>query len=845
VNEESSTGRIITFYSFKGGTGRSMALANIAWILASNGMRVLVVDWDLEGPGLHRYFHPFLLDEHLDNSEGIIDFVQNFESAARLSERDIEAREDWFMPHTNLLRYAVSLEIDAFPKPGTIDFVPAGRQDAGYSIRVNGFNWREFYQKLGGGIFLEAVKKRLRQEYDYILIDSRTGVSDTSGICTVQMPDDLVVCFTLNSQSIDGAAAVAHSAVAQRKKGSEATLTVWPVPMRVEMVESDKLEAARDYVHSKFDSFIDHFDPSEQEKYWGSVEVLYEPFYAYEEVLCTLKDRSSNSKSMLASMEAITEYLSKKEIRQLQRISEAKRTGFLDLYLRRGRRTVGDRAAILLDLAQTLIAEAEVSRDTDISDQVVWDEVAKILANKSSRNITQKIDFDASNKISSEPSRNQEKADVTSRIFARKAPEFPQSLLLKELSSLGVESSYTVDIITALFGGGVEPSENDPIALVRVPAIRGHLRFWWRATRGAEFESSDELWRREEKIWGSTTEPSRIEITVSLGRLGRQESCEGLITRGRLGYALFPFQGNARENKRYAVYTRDAQFTLSLRYPEELASDVKAALWAWVNFGGLGARTRRGCGALFCKELAPGSADNVTDWLRANRAEFGLNAKQLRPWPTFGTVLVNPLHEVPERAWSNAIGLLHRFRQGDIGRNAGQNGRPGRSRWPEADSIRALTGQTDPRHAQSTTLDDPAESPAFPRASLGLPIVFHFKDRQDPAQLELYPAWTDSSREDLTRMASPIILRPLAVGNGTKALAMILRLKTPPPAAVRFSDSPRFKDGSGGRFTGKRVISRPDLTRYAISPMKRRSAMGSALQSFLSLAKEEGFQEVG
>ncbi len=34
----------------------------------------------------------------------------------------------------------------------------------------------------------------MRKEYDYILVDSRTGVSDTAGICTVQMPDTLVVC---------------------------------------------------------------------------------------------------------------------------------------------------------------------------------------------------------------------------------------------------------------------------------------------------------------------------------------------------------------------------------------------------------------------------------------------------------------------------------------------------------------------------------------------------------------------------------------------------------------------------------------------------------------------------
>ena len=56
----SRDGQIVTFYSFKGGTGRTMALANVAWILAANGNRVLVADWDLESPGLHRFFQPFL-----------------------------------------------------------------------------------------------------------------------------------------------------------------------------------------------------------------------------------------------------------------------------------------------------------------------------------------------------------------------------------------------------------------------------------------------------------------------------------------------------------------------------------------------------------------------------------------------------------------------------------------------------------------------------------------------------------------------------------------------------------------------------------------------------------------
>ncbi|HEX2224177.1 MAG TPA: AAA family ATPase, partial [Thermoanaerobaculia bacterium] len=202
-------GRIITFYSYKGGTGRSLALANVAWVLASNGKRVLVVDWDLEAPGLHRYFHPFLVDRDLSSSDGVVDFVIDYATEAMTPPRPGETvPPDWYRRHADITRYAASLEWEGWelPRGGTLDFVGAGRQGLSYSTRVNTFDWRGFYDRHGGGVFLEAVRDRMREEYDYILLDSRPGVSDTAGICTVQMPDDLVVCFTLNNQSIEGAA---------------------------------------------------------------------------------------------------------------------------------------------------------------------------------------------------------------------------------------------------------------------------------------------------------------------------------------------------------------------------------------------------------------------------------------------------------------------------------------------------------------------------------------------------------------------------------------------------------------------------------------------------------------
>ena len=313
-NAERQPGRILTFYSYKGGTGRSMSLANVAWILASNGQRVLVIDWDLEAPGLHRYFSPFLDDPELQQTRGVIDFFTEFVEGShieklRTSSPSAEPDPRWFDRYSNLARYAVALDFE-FPNDGTLDFVCAGRQGPEYSLKVNSFQWRDFYEKLGGGVFLEEIKTKLRDEYDFILIDSRTGLSDTSGICTVQMPDDLVVCFTLNRQSIFGARDAARSADQQRRKPNGAPgLRVWPVPMRVELGEKDRLDAARTLMRSEFVGLAWHLTREDRERYWSEIEVLYVPYYAYEEVLATIADKPGSSTSLVSSMLTLTQRL--------------------------------------------------------------------------------------------------------------------------------------------------------------------------------------------------------------------------------------------------------------------------------------------------------------------------------------------------------------------------------------------------------------------------------------------------------------------------------------------------------------------------------------------------------
>ncbi|HVG56705.1 MAG TPA: PASTA domain-containing protein [Vicinamibacterales bacterium] len=349
-------GRILTFYSYKGGTGRSMALSNVAWVLASAGRRVLVIDWDLEAPGLHRYFAPFLIDDEVTASKGLIDLVDDYSNAAiGPAQQGAATDPEWFRPYTDFSKYVVTVNFKKFPTGGSIDFLPAGRQGDHYALAVSSFNWQNFYDRLGGGGFFEAFKQRARDKYDYVLIDSRTGVSDTAGICSVQMPDTLVVCFTYNNQSIKGAAAVARSARATHRKivderqallrsasaprvssnvqSQTLPFRVFPVPMRVDDGESDRLALREAFARETFKDLVDHIKPNEILEYWQQVQVPYRVFYAYEEVLSPFKDDPRSPRSVLASQVRLTKFITDDDVTEFkQLLSPEEQKTYLDAY---------------------------------------------------------------------------------------------------------------------------------------------------------------------------------------------------------------------------------------------------------------------------------------------------------------------------------------------------------------------------------------------------------------------------------------------------------------------------------------------------------------------------------
>ncbi|BBC34612.1 hypothetical protein SGFS_059060 [Streptomyces graminofaciens] len=325
---QNRNGTVITFYSYKGGTGRTMALANVAWILAANGHRVLAVDWDLEAPGLHKFFHPFLDAQLLRATPGLINLIDDYR---REAVRDLPDRApDWHRSYARVRPHALSLDWP-FPEGGSLDFLSAGKRHRDYPI-VGNMDWDRFYASYGGGQFFDAMRSDMQRYYDYTLIDSRTGLSDLADICTVQMPNTLVVCYTLSDQSIEGAAAVAQDI---RERYGDKNIRILPVAMRIDLGEKDKLDAGRALAKERFSGLPSGLDGDRLTDYWASMEILYQPYYAYEEILAAFGDPPKTANSMLSACERLTSVITEERVTKLPPISETKRGQYKSAYTRR------------------------------------------------------------------------------------------------------------------------------------------------------------------------------------------------------------------------------------------------------------------------------------------------------------------------------------------------------------------------------------------------------------------------------------------------------------------------------------------------------------------------------
>jgi tetratricopeptide (TPR) repeat protein len=313
-------GKVITFYSYKGGVGRSMALVNIACLMAKQKKSVLLVDWDLEAPGLHAFFF-HAVDK---NTPGLVDFITDVIDASRSDCTNNDEEFSLYLSD-NMHRY-IQKDIQIEKSEYQLDLMKAGKFDDDYSTKLNAIDWMGFYKNFPA--FFRTFAEHLESQYDYILVDSRTGLSDTGGICTMLMPQILVLVFALNNQNLKGVLDVARQSVNYRFNSNDfRDLVVLPLPSRIDDQNSVELATwMKQYTESFQDLFTELYmlDKCLLENYFNIAKIPYKPAHAYGEKIPVLTEKMNNDSflsyhyaqfyTLILNEEPIYEILSSEEI---------------------------------------------------------------------------------------------------------------------------------------------------------------------------------------------------------------------------------------------------------------------------------------------------------------------------------------------------------------------------------------------------------------------------------------------------------------------------------------------------------------------------------------------------
>ena len=169
--------------------------------------------------------------------------------------------------------------------------------------KLERFDWHDFFSE-GGGNFFEQLRAQWKAAYDVVLIDSRTGLTDSGGICTIQLPDIVVAMFTANFQSLYGARDVMRLAQQSRQRLSfdRMLLNVIPLPSRFgtrsEFRESKKW---LDEFAKTLGEFFAEWLPSNASprQVLERMKIPQVDYFSFGERLAVVEDSSSDSEGMM------------------------------------------------------------------------------------------------------------------------------------------------------------------------------------------------------------------------------------------------------------------------------------------------------------------------------------------------------------------------------------------------------------------------------------------------------------------------------------------------------------------------------------------------------------------
>jgi len=188
--------KTIAFYSYKGGVGRTLLVANTAQFLALSGCKVVVLDLDLEAPGLHYKLGGGDLVCRAEGGQllGVVNFLNTLLS---------QSQEQL---HLSELAVPIGLPLGS---TGSLRLIAAGSAPAQSYWDSLGLLTRLLHEPGGAGQLPDALlelQAGIEAEFlpDYLLVDSRTGITELGGLATSLLADQVVCLTHLAQEALSG-----------------------------------------------------------------------------------------------------------------------------------------------------------------------------------------------------------------------------------------------------------------------------------------------------------------------------------------------------------------------------------------------------------------------------------------------------------------------------------------------------------------------------------------------------------------------------------------------------------------------------------------------------------------
>jgi CRISPR-associated protein Cmr1 len=197
-----------------------------------------------------------------------------------------------------------------------------------------------------------------------------------------------------------------------------------------------------------------------------------------------------------------------------------------------------------------------------------------------------------------EPAREaaEERAPVDRAALAKMAPAAAEMLAAlrkdnratRPRTATGKEAceiSVRLKVVTPILGGGPKLRSLDTVDIIRVPTVRGHLRFWWRALYGRQYDTPQKLYEAESALWGRPADDdggrSEVELRITDVRLNNDgQSQESIATEYKAQSDWFAAQYRqlATLNQRISQLRNNAAPENQIRQAREQFNTAKETL---------------------------------------------------------------------------------------------------------------------------------------------------------------------------------------------------------------------------------------------------------------------------